>query len=68
MQSSLLVEVGPLNNDCAAFVGRFTNYVCVFLDSLVATTLPLKIGKFGVTIKFFMKKAKNANWPFGGFH
>ena len=51
-QSSLLVEVGPLNNDCAAFVGRFNNYVCVFLDSLVATTLPLKIGKFGVTIKF----------------
>ena len=29
-RSVFLVEVGPLNNDCAAFVGHFKNYVFAF--------------------------------------
>ena len=51
-ESFFLVEVGPSNNDCAAFVSRFGNCLCVFLDFLVLTTLPKKVGKFGVTIEF----------------
>ena len=51
-QSFFLVEVGPSNNDCAAFVSRFGNCHCVFLDFLVPTNLPRKVGKFGVTIEF----------------
>ena len=51
-QSFFLVEVGPSNNDCAAFVSRFGNCHCVFLEFLVPTNLPKKVGKFGVTIEF----------------
>ena len=54
-QSFFLVGVGPSNNDCAAFVSRSncnSNCLCVFLDFLVLTTLPKKVGKFGVTIEF----------------
>ena len=29
-QSFFLVEVSPSNNNCAAFVGRFNDYICVF--------------------------------------
>ena len=29
-ESFFLVEVGPSNNDCAAFVSRFGNCYCVF--------------------------------------
>ena len=41
-QSFSLVEIGPPNNDCASFVDRFNNYVCVFLDFLGPTILSKK--------------------------
>ena len=48
-QSFFLVKVGPPNNQSAAFVGRFDNYV------LVLTKCPSlfrrKVGKFGVAIE-----------------
>ena len=31
-QSFFLVEVSPSNNNCAAFVGRFNDYICVSAD------------------------------------
>ena len=31
-QSYFLVEVGPPNDDCSAFVGRSNTCLCVFLD------------------------------------
>ena len=41
-QSFLFLEVGPPHIDCASLVGRFNNYVCVFVDFLVPTILSKK--------------------------
>ena len=41
-QSFLFLEVGPPHIDCASFVSRFNNYVCVFVDFLVPTILSKK--------------------------
>ena len=52
-QSFSLVKVGPPNNYCAAFVGRFDNYVIVFIK--IFKRRPLfrgKVGKLSVTIEF----------------
>ena len=74
----LTSEVGPPNNNCAAFVGRFNDYVLAF--SWTFQCRPLfrrKIGKFGVTTEFkfvdivatfLMKKSKDAYQPSGGMH
>ena len=47
-----LVEVGPPNNNYAAFVGRFNDYIfAFFLDFSVPNALPKK-DCLGVTIEF----------------
>jgi len=51
-QRFLLVEVGPQNNQSAAFIGRLDNYV--FALTKIFKCRPLfrgKVGKFGVAIE-----------------
>ena len=40
-QSFFLVEVGPPNNNCAAFVGRFNDYVFAFFRIFASAVLVL---------------------------
>ena len=51
-QSFFLVKVGPPNDQSAAFVGRFDNYIFALTKILKCRSLfRTKVGKFGVTIE-----------------
>ena len=51
-QSFFLVKVGPRNDQSAAFVGRFDNYIFALTKILKCRSLfRRKVGKFGVTIE-----------------
>ena len=51
-QSFFLVKVGPPNDQSAAFVGRFDNYIFALTKILKCRSLfRRKVGKFGVTIE-----------------
>ena len=75
-QSFFLVEVGPPNNQSAAFVGRLDNYV--FALAKIFKCRPLfrrKVRKFGVAIEikfidvvtaFVNKKSREVSWLSGG--
>ena len=51
-QNFFLVKVGPPNDQSAAFVGRFDNYIFALTKILKCRSLlRRKVGKFGVTIE-----------------
>ena len=51
-QSFFFVKVGPPNDQSAAFVGRFDNYIFALTKILKCRSLfRRKVGKFGVTIE-----------------
>ena len=78
-RSFFLVEVSPPNNNCAAFVGRFNDYIFAFFFRLFSAdhsseerlenlVLRLNLSLLISWRLFLMKKSKDANWPSGGVH
>ena len=76
-QSFSLVEIGPPNNDCASFVGRFNNCLRFsglfradhsFEERLENLVLRLNLSLLKSWRHFLMKKSKDANKLSGGVH
>ena len=65
-QSFSLVEIGPPNNDCASFVGRFNNCRLFVADHSFEERLENLVSQLNLSLliswrHFLMKKSKDAN-------